>query len=287
MKETYFRLKNMELMPRFGQGTWHMGEQEDSFDKEVDTLRFGINQGISLIDTAEMYGDGNAEIVVSEAIKGIDRKKLFIVDKILPINANKYNFYNSLTSSLKRLKTDYIDMYLLHWRYENNLEEVIKLMEEAKNKGLIKNWGVSNFDTDDMEELLSLKDGNNCSINQCLYNISSRGVEYNLIPLLKKNNIGFMAYCPLAQPYEKREFELIKNNKILNQIAKKYNVSIYAIMIAFTLRKNLFISIPKASNKEHIMDNIKGAELKVDEKDWDLLDNEFKAPSYKTPLDIR
>ena len=108
-------------MPRFGQGTWHMGEQEDSFDKEVDTLRFGINQGISLIDTAEMYGDGNAEIVVSEAIKGIDRKKLFIVDKILPINANKYNFYNSLTSSLKRLKTDYIDMYLLHWRYENNL----------------------------------------------------------------------------------------------------------------------------------------------------------------------
>lgn len=169
-------------MDRLGQGTWYFGENRKLYEAEIESIRYGIQNGVTLIDTAEMYGDGKSESLIGEAIKDFDRSRLYIVSKILPWNAGYDDFFISLSNSLKRLNTSYLDMYLLHWRGEIPLEETIRCMEEAKRQGLIKDWGVSNFDIDDMQELLSLKDGYNCRVDQCLYHLGSRGVEYSLIP---------------------------------------------------------------------------------------------------------
>lgn len=274
----------MFKMDRLGQGTWHFGENRKLYEAEIESIRYGIQNGVTLIDTAEMYGDGKSESLIGEAIKDFDRSRLYIVSKILPWNAGYDDFFISLSNSLKRLNASYLDMYLLHWRGEIPLEETIRCMEEAKRQGLIKDWGVSNFDIDDMQELLSLKDGYNCRVDQCLYHLGSRGVEYSLIPFLKNNAIRFMSYCPLAEAGSLKR-ELLSNSTVI-EISKEYGITSIQLLLAFTLRDKDITSIPKASHVEHLKMNIEASKIQISDESWKLLDSIYPSPKKKLPLDM-
>ncbi|MCP1223431.1 aldo/keto reductase [Sebaldella sp. S0638] len=195
-----------------GQGTWRMGEKHSEKLKEVKVLRLGIDLGMTLIDTAEMYGSGGAEEITGEAVKGI-RDKVFVVSKVYPQNADKKRAVLSCENSLKRLGTDYIDLYLLHWRGSVPLHETVDVMEQLVKDGKIKRWGVSNFDVKDMEELWKIPKGSNCAVNQVLYHLGSRGIEYDLLPWCRGKGLPVMAYCPVAQGGVLRE-ELLGNKTV-------------------------------------------------------------------------
>lgn len=186
-------------VPRLGQGTWYLGEGRSPRKQELAALRAGMEAGMTLIDTAERYGEGRSEKLVGEAIAPYDREKLFLVSKVYPWNAGEDQIFRSCENTLRRLKTDYLDMYLLHWRGSVPLEETAECMEDLMRRGLIRQWGVSNLDKEDMEELWESSAGQNCRTDQCLYHLGSRGVETVLLPWLRQHNVSLMAYCPLAQ----------------------------------------------------------------------------------------
>ena len=256
-------------------------------EKEISALTFALKNGIKLIDTAEMYGNGEAEILLGEVLKkaNIKREELFIVSKVYPHNAGKDKLFNSLEASLKRLGLDYLDMYLLHWRGRISLSETVECMEKAKKDGLIKDWGVSNFDIDDMKDLETVKDGDKCVLNQVLYHLGSRGIDFDLVPYLNERNISLMTYSPLG-----RAGELCKNifrSEIVLQIAEKHHITAAQVALAFIMNLNdNRIPIPKSSNKKHVLDNIKSQDIKLDDEDMYILNKEFPKPDRKMPLDI-
>ena len=233
-----------------------------------------------------MYGNGEAERLVGDALKKVEykREELYIISKVYPHNAGRDNIFNSLESSLKRLNLNYLDMYLLHWRGRVPLSETVECMETAKKEGLIKDWGVSNFDIDDMKELEAVKDGDKCCANQVLYHLGSRGADFDLEPYMKEKNIALIAYCPLA-----KAGELGKNilkNKVLTDIAGKYNASPAQIALAFIMSFENKIPIPKSSNNKHAIENIKSQNIILKKEDIELINKEFPAPNKKMPLDI-
>lgn len=270
-------------LPRMGQGTWKLGDFSKNRNQEIESIRTGIENGLYLIDTAEMYGEGRSEKIVGEAIKPYDRKNLYIVSKVYPFNAGK-DIYNSLEKSLLRLGTDYLDLYLLHWRGSIPLSETIYHMENMVSKGLIKAWGVSNFDTGDMKDLLNEKNGENCAVNQVLYNLGSRGIEYSLIPFLKENNIDIMAYCPIVP--DNRMYNNIAKNEMVKEISKRNNISIPQLLLSFILFRNDIIPIPRSSNQKHNLENAKMLNFNLLKDDYDLLNKEFPAPDHETYLHI-
>jgi len=285
MLEHTFILKDGTKIPRVGIGTWHIGEDKQKEIDEYQALQLALEKGVKLIDTAEMYSDGQSETMVGKVISNFKREDLFIVSKILPQNAYKERFYESLNASLDRLNTSYLDLYLLHWRGNIPLQETVNCMEQAKQMGLIKNWGVSNFDVEDMEELYKVKYGLNCAINQCLYNLASRGVEFSLLDNLKSHNIGFMAYCPLVEGKDMTQ-KLI-NDEDIKSISNKYGISPYSLLLLFTLRKENVISIFKAGNKKHMLENLAGLNVNISSSDWNIIDKKLPAPKYKRYLDMR
>lgn len=271
-------------MPRLGMGAWQLGDSKSAWNQELEALRAGIDAGLTLIDTAEMYGSGRSESLIGEAIKGYDREKLFLVSKVYPHNAGKGNIESSVENSLKRLGTDYLDLYLLHWRGSIPLSHTVQCMEELVRQGLIRSWGVSNFDTDDMTELLKVPDGSNCAVNQVLYHLGSRGIEYDLLPWHKENHIPIMAYCPIAQAGALRT-SLVRN-AVLNKIAEKHGISIVQLLLLFVLRQDNISAIPRSSKKEHVLENSKVVGLELDDEDLALIDSEFPPPDRKMYLDI-
>lgn len=270
-------------LPKIGQGTWKLGEDPRTFKQEVESIRTGIDNGLKLIDTAEMYGEGRSEILVGEAIKAYMREDLFIVSKVYPFNAGD-KIYDALKNSLHRLGTDYLDLYLLHWRGNIPLSETVYHMERLVEEGFIKNWGVSNFDTDDMKELLSIRKGENCKVNQVLYNLSSRGIEYSLLPYLKENNIKVMGYCPISP--DKELFNKLKNDELVLDIAEKHNISVPQLLLAFVNYRKDIIPIPRTSNPKHSFENAEILEWDLPDKDYDKLNEKFPAPNHKTSLHI-
>lgn len=266
-----------------GQGTWYMGENSRRKEEEIKTLKLGLELGMNLIDTAEMYGEGLSEELISNVIDSC-RKDVFLVSKVYPHNAGINSIVKACENSLKRLKTDYLDLYLLHWRGRVPLEETIEGMELLKKQGKVLRWGVSNFDTDNMEELYHSVNGENCAVNEVLYHIASRGIEFDLLPWQRKNNIPTMAYCPLAQGGSLERNML--GNATLNQIAKEHDVKPLQIALAWTIRENDIISIPKASKVEHVIENAKAASIILSHNDIERLDQVFKKPNRKMPLDI-
>ena len=267
-----------------GQGTWFMGEKVSEKQKEVAALQWGIKEGMNLIDTAEMYGSGGAELVVGEAIKSQDRSKLYIVSKVYPQNAGEKNIFNACEQTLQRLGTDYLDLYLLHWRGSIPLSETVACMEELMKQGKIKGWGVSNFDTADMKELWQVQDGNKCLVNQVLYHLGSRGIEYDLLPWLEKHQVATMAYCPLAQAGTLRKG--LFNNKAVKAVAKKHGISPAQVLLGFVLNKESMIAIPKAVTIDHVKENAAMVSVQLDSDDIKLLNKHYPAPMKKTFLDI-
>lgn len=278
------KLKDGSILPRLGMGTWFLGENPAKADEEIEAIRAGLDKGLSLIDTAEMYGDGKSETLVGQAIKYRKRESLFLVSKVLPTNAGDDRLEKSLDSSLKRLGTDYLDMYLYHWRGSYSLAETVYRLEQMVSKGKILRWGVSNFDTEDMEELLSVPGGENCCVNQVLYHLGSRGIEYDLLPLLKDYGMPVMAYCPLAQAGTLKDQLL--SSPVLKAVAKKYSITVMQLLLAFVLHSENVCAIPRSGKAEHVLQNIEAASIELAEEDYKKISEAFPAPDHKTPLDV-
>ena len=271
-------LKSGDKVPVLGLGTWRMGERRLERAAEVAAIRLGLELGITLIDTAEMYGDGGAEEAVAEAIVG-KRDGLFIVSKVYPHNASRAGTIAACERSLKRLKTDRLDLYLLHWRGSVPLAETVEAFERLKKDGKISNWGVSNFDTADMDELAGLPKGASCTSNQVLYHLGSRGIEWQLLDTCRKAKVMVMAYSPLGQGPLLRK-------AALKTIADKHGVDPAAIALAWVLRQPGVVAIPKAVRPEHVRSNMQALDVKLDADDLKALDAAFPPPRRATPLDM-
>jgi diketogulonate reductase-like aldo/keto reductase len=270
-------------MPRLGQGTWRMGEDDLKRDEEVAALRYGMSLGMNLIDSAEMYGDGQAEEVAGEAIGKIKREDIFLISKVYPENANSKNIFDSCDKSLRRFGVESLDLYLLHWREDADLAEVAYCMESLVDQKKIKGWGVSNFDTLDMEDLWKVPDGNKCAINQVLYNLASRGIEFDLMPWQRERNIPFMAYCPIAQGASLRE-ELLED-KHVREVASKFQVTPMQILLSFVLRHVDMAAIPKAVERAHVKQNAASINIKLSEDDVAWISKGFPAPTSKMEME--
>jgi diketogulonate reductase-like aldo/keto reductase len=236
-------------------------------------LQSGIELGMTLIDTAEMYAEGGAEEVVGEAIAG-QRDRVFLVSKVYPHNASRKGLPQACEASLKRLSTDYLDLYLLHWRGQYPLEETVEAFERLREAGKIKRWGVSNFDVDDLQELASPA----CATNQVLYNIEQRGIEFDLLPWWRQHNLPLMAYCPIAQGGE------LLASPTLKHIANLHGVTPAQVALAWVLRQDGMIAIPKAVRPEHVRLNAEAAKLQLGAEDLQAIDRVFGAPKRKHPL---
>lgn len=268
-----------------GQGTWYLGQDRAAFQQEVNALRSGIDAGMNLLDTAEMYGSGKAEELVGEVIKGYDREKLYLVSKVYPFNAGRSNIFHSCEDSLSRMGTDYMDLYLLHWRGSIPFSETVACMEELKARGLIRSWGVSNLDTADMIELSKVPGGEHCATDQVLYHLGSRGIEYDLLPYLQKREIPVMAYCPLAQAGSLRR-GLMSSPAVL-EVAGAHGATASQVLLAFLLTRPGVIPIPRTGRAGHALENAGAAELRLTDEELALLDKAFPAPGRKVLLDMQ
>lgn len=267
-----------------GQGTWRMGEDSSRREQEIAALRLGFDLGMTLIDTAEMYGEGGAEEVVGEAIKGRPRSEVFIVSKVYPHNATKRGAIEACARSVRRLKVEYIDLYLLHWRGDVPLLETLEAFEFLKDAGTIKDYGVSNFDLDDMEEAYALPGGYAIATNQVLYNLAHRGIEWSLLPWCRERRIPIMAYSPLgSDPSEQRRMLGHTNVK---KVAARHNATPAQIALAWLLRQPDLVVIPKASKPEHIRQNRAALDIELTDRDLKELDQAFPPPDRKIPLEM-
>jgi len=267
-----------EDVPVLGQGTWQMAENDARRSQEVEALRLGVELGMTLIDTAEMYGEGASEKLIAEAL-GAERDRLFLVSKVYPHNASRRGVVEACERSLRRLGTDRLDLYLLHWRGSVPLEETVAGFEELRRSGKIRHWGVSNFDTDDMEELFSIEGGQACVTNQVLYNVTRRGPEFDLIPWMTARGMPLMAYSPIEQG------RLPKAGG-LQDIGRNHGASAYQIALAWLLQKPGVIAIPKASSPAHVRENARALEIRLNPEELELIDREFPAPRWKRPLEM-
>lgn len=284
MKHTV-RLKNGAEVPALGLGTWYLGDDAGRRAREINALRTGIEKGMTLIDTAEMYGGGRSERLVGEAINGTGRGRLFIVSKVLPNNAGRRGIFKSCEESLKRLGLDYLDLYLLHWRGNVPLAETVECMEKLARDGLIRGWGVSNFDIDDMMELWRVNGGDGCLVNQVLYHAASRGIEYSLLPWMRERGVALMAYCPLAQGGSLRRG--LFRSRALNDIAARRGASAAQILLAWAIRGGGAVAIPRSSSPEHTAENAEADAIELTAEELAAIDREFAPPKRKEPLDIQ
>ena len=264
-------------VPALGQGTWHMGENRARAAAEAAAMREGIEHGLTLIDTAEMYGEGGAERVVGQAIAG-QRERVFLVSKVYPHNASTAGVPKACAASLKRLGTDRIDLYLLHWRGGHPLAETVAAFERLREAGDIRAWGVSNFDTGDMEELARLPAGGACAANQVLYHPDSRGIEFDLMPWCRARRIPVMAYSPLGQAGR------LLRSAALAAVAARHGASPAQVAIAWSLRDGNTISIPKASTPEHVRQNAAAAEIALTAEDLAEIDAAHPPPRRRQAL---
>ena len=265
-----------EKVPALGLGTWKMGVGDADEAAQLRALMVGIGKGMTLIDTAEMYGDGRSEQLVAKAIES-QRDRIFVVSKVLPGNASRKGTIKACENSLKNLNTTFIDLYLLHWRGTYPLAETFAGFEDLKAAGKIRHYGVSNFDVADLDALAAEVPEAQCAANQVQYNLSDRGIEWDLNPRCQKDGVAMMAYCPLGQG------RLI-NNAGLGAIAQKHGVTNAAIALAFTLRLPGMISIPKSSHEKRVLENAAAADIVLDAEDLAALDKLFPPPRKKRSL---
>lgn len=260
-------------VPAIGQGTWRMGEERAARQREVAALREGIEQGLTLIDTAEMYAEGGAESVVGEAIRG-RRDQVFLVSKAYPHNAGRSSLPAACERSLQRLGTDCLDLYLLHWRGQHPLAETVEAFERLREAGKIRRWGVSNFDLDDMRELAEPA----CATNQVQYSLEARGIEWDLLPWCRQQRMPLMAYCPVGQGGR------MLQTPALREIAERHGATPARVALAWLVRQGGVIAIPKAVTSAHVRDNAAALQLRLDAADLAKLDTAFPPPRRKVHL---
>lgn len=276
------RTLNKQSVLAVGMGTWHMGDDPAKEKAEIDALQAGIKAGAAVIDTAEMYGEGNAETLVGKAIQPFTRGDLYLISKVYPWNASADELPKALDRSLTRLGTDYLDLYLLHWRGDVPLAETVDALEAAKASGKIRAWGVSNFDVADMEELLRLENGDQCAANQVLYNLGARGIEYDLLPWQAETEIPMIAYSPIAQG--DRLGHHFKNDEVLKELAEAKGCTIFQLLLAWTLRQPHVLAIPQTSDSLHMLQNIEACKIVFSQSELAAIDARFPAPTKKQPL---
>ncbi|OHV78077.1 aldo/keto reductase [Ensifer sp. LCM 4579] len=265
-------------IPVLGQGTWRMGEDRAKAAAEIRSLQIGLDLGMTLIDTAEMYGDGGAERIVGEALRG-RRDEAFIVSKVLPANASRSGTIAACERSLENLGTDRIDLYLLHWRGGHPLADTVAAFEALKKAGKILAWGVSNFDLDDMEELIAVPEGGHVATNQVLYNLARRGIEYDLLPWCRDRHLPVMAYSPLD------EGRLLHNADLIH-IAKAHQATPAQVALAFLKTRSGVISIPKTGSTERARENRDAMDIHLTAENLAELDRFFPPPRRKTRLEV-
>lgn len=263
------------LVCPLGFGTYNFGVKRTSLNEDKKVLEKAIERGIEVIDTATMYGN---EAFLGEALTGL-RDKVFLISKVLPSSATYEGTKRALKQSLRDLRTSYLDLYFLHWQGATPLEETVRALEDLKKEGLILNWGLSNIDVPQIKALG--EKALECAALEVLYNPLARGIEYDLIPYAKAQGMAVLAYSPLGEggPY-------LLHNKAILEVAKRHGVSAACVLIAFSMREQGLISIPKTSSLSHLEDNLKALELKLDKDDLKLIDEEFKAPTFKVPLKL-
>jgi diketogulonate reductase-like aldo/keto reductase len=271
-------LPSGETVPILGQGTWHMAEDPRRRKDEIAALRAGIDLGLTLIDTAEMYADGEAEVLVGEAIDG-RRSEAFLVSKVLPQNATERGAVAACERSLSRLGTNYLDLYLLHWRGSVPLDATLEAFAVLIAAGKIRHWGVSNFDVGDMDDLWNTPGGRTASTDQVLYNLSRRGIEYKLMPWCRGRGIPIMAYSPIEQGR-------LLGHPALRRVAERHDATAARVALAWVLRQDGVIAIPKAGTVDHVHENRRALELELTEQDLAALDRAFPPPMRAQPLDV-
>lgn len=265
-------------VPALGQGTWMIGDDPSRADAEQAALSRGLDLGLTLIDTAEMYGDGRSERLISEVIHG-RRDEVFLVSKVLPQNASDLKMVLACEKSLERLGADRLDLYLLHWEGHIPIEETVEAFQELVDEGLIVRWGVSNLDLDAMQRLEAVDGGDLCAANQLLYNLGSRGIEYDLMPWMRARDMPVMAYSPLGRGG-------LLQHPLIVDIADRHDADPAQVALAFTLLHDGVIAIPKASSVEHVEENAEALEIRFDAEDLERLDAAFPAPQTAQPLDM-
>jgi diketogulonate reductase-like aldo/keto reductase len=272
-------LPDGETVPALGLGTWRMGESARTRRDEVDAVRFALELGYRLIDTAEMYGDGGAEEVVGEAMAQgpVRRDAVFLVSKVYPHNATRKGTVAACERSLKRLRTDRIDLYLLHWRGAVPLEETVAAFEGLREQGKVRHWGVSNFDVDDLLALRDVDDGDRCSANQVYYSAGQRGIEFDLLPWQRQQRMPVMAYCPMDQG-------ALARSSRLQPIARARGITAAQVALAWALRHSDVIAIPKAAQPTHLRDNLLAASIALSAAELAQIDAAFPPPARKRPL---
>ncbi|HXP95807.1 MAG TPA: aldo/keto reductase [Telmatospirillum sp.] len=268
-------LPDGEAVPALGQGSWSLGEDRDRRAEEIAAIREGVALGMTVIDTAEMYGDGETENFLAEALSGL-RDQVFLVSKAYPQHAGHDRLIETCEQSLRRLKTDRLDLYLLHWRGNVPLHETAETMRILKRDGKIRHWGVSNLDTADMQELMETG-GETCAANQILYNLTRRGPEFDLLPWMQSRKIPLMAYSPIEQGR-------LPIKSALNAIAESHKATPLQIALAWVLRRNDAIVIPKAAQLDHVRQNREALDITLSQDDLATLDKAFPPPSHKLPL---
>ena len=280
-------LKNGLILPPIGLGTWRIGDDPAMEQQEIGAILTGLQSGMWLVDTAEMYGDGRSERLVGKAIKEFltqgRREDIVVVSKVLPWNAGKSNIRKSCVNSLKRLGLEYLDLYLYHWIGDVPMEEVVEGLNALQQEGLIRGWGVSNFDIEDMEQLLDIPGGEHCLVNQVLYHLGSRGIEYSLLDYMQAHDIALMSYCPLAQGG--RLSRGLRENPVVGSIAEAHGATPSQILLAWNIRSGHTVAIPKSSSAVHIRENGAAAGIELTEAELLALDREYAPPAVKIPLD--
>jgi len=271
------RMRTGAVVPNLGLGTWRMGENAPARADEIGALRLGLELGMTLIDTAEMYGNGGAEEVVAEAIAG-RRDEVFLVTKVLPHNASYTGTIAACERSLRRLGTDRIDLYLLHWPGEHPLDETLRAFLELRRAGKILHYGLSNFDLDELKASEAQLGGPGVATNQVLYNLQRRGIERQLLPWCASRGITIMAYSPLDQGR-------LRPDATLRRVAERHGASPAQIALAWTLLNECVVSIPKAARPSHVRDNAKAADIVLTEEDLAEIDRAFPAPRRNIPLE--
>jgi diketogulonate reductase-like aldo/keto reductase len=264
-------------MPAFGLGTWRMGESGRMRQAEVEALRLGLDLGVRLIDTAEMYGSGEAERIVADALQG-RRDDVFLVSKVLPHNASRAGTLAAAEKSLKRLRTDRLDLYLLHWEGPHPVEETLEAFVRLREQGKVRHYGLSNFDSTALQEADRAPGGAEIAVDQVLYNLERRAIEWDLLPWCQERQVAVMAYSPLEQGR-------LRGRRALEEVARRHGVTPTQVALAWTLRVPGVVTIPKATRPEHVREDVAAADLVLEEEDLTALDHGFPPPTGAAPLE--